>query len=443
MPAIPDINNVVAFRKDCRSVFVLCEQDGKLIAYATVSASRYELGSARPVRLPDWSINLISQDDFQIGGRNIGDIIWFNNQYQILVGLGGDTLPSISDAQLRLLKTKNREKQETIRLAREERELPQKQAKAALKAARIEETKQVELRRLARIEKEERDRQKRELQEQNSQRKELEKLLVKLQEQSQVSFYAKLKALSAPKCSAVWVEQQQARFNDKLTARAQRLYSDEQYVAKYPDLLKYGDAINLERRLQNALEHPSVQWTQLVEIELDQAIKHETRFLTSLRRDAQLLESWSVEQKQQAVDRCAAQYKRTEDTIDFKDACTELETIKYHIGQRANHSIIRERIACLRSRCQISQTIVPTSSPTSTATDGAGATAGAIVGSLMMGLFGGPAGLIVGAIAGGLIGNKADHSGSSPVKLGVSSEHQQWTTLLQGIDETISKLPQE
>lgn len=147
-----------------------------------------------------------------------------------------------------------------------------------------------------------------------------------------------------------------------------------------------------------------------------------------------------IQQKQQNVNNSATQYERTINAVNFDDAVIEIDTIERHIVEGASSLIISERAIHLRLRCEKSRADVPCPQTNSTiSSEGGGLVGGAFFGGIL-GLVGGPLGLIAGAVIDGFLGAVADSDTPSHK---ISPELEQWTKLIQDVDEVIKKLPKE
>ena len=446
MKIVPDIASVRQIRSDVINVFAVYGGH----TYAIVKATKYALGAARPIEVNGCSVRLLSEQVFQLDTTSTpGAIICLNNEYQILVSVDGSPAISVQDDQLEALQQKIKVRAEESQALRDERDKPRQEqektlrmlsikgvkSEATLQEERLALAEQFRLNRQRQVEEEKLRQEEERLRHQEEKRRE---------EQRE--------------------KQQRARnFVTEIARRQERLHQDALIIERYPELRRYAEQLKLEQEIQATFSLIGLEYTLLLEIELEQAIKHEMQSLSAFREEAELLEDLAKEQelqeaqrlqqeqiikqevaakqKQGAIDKQAAQYDRSTGPLAYEEAVTQLKAINRYIDAGASSRIIRVRATFLRTRCMNSRDAVPSISVQVPTSDGVGTKVGAIMGGIF-GIIGGPLGMAIGAAAGGFIGNIADHAGDSAATSQVSPERKLWTTLIGDIDELVSELPE-
>ena len=422
-------------------------------------------GGGRTVLVGEWQVQLISTDTVagsQMLYCNVGTVLSFG----LVVSMDGGPILTRAEQQLALAsKHRDSAKEQQVRLQRE-RVADIARAERMADTAREEQREQQAA---TRIRKEAVEaKQKREVAEQKALLVQQEAFRVR-----QEAFRVQQEALRMQENLLRQREEnkrQQEResqrrehhFVTELALREKRLNLDVSRLAKYPELIHHTKRLTVEQEIQATFTVPGLEYTPLLEIELNQAIEHEMKSLFAFREEANLIENLAKEQELQeaqrlrqqqiiqqekvakrraiAIDKRAAQFDRSTGPIAYEEAAAQIGSIKHHIEEGANSHITWERAAHLRSRCLASQSVVPSTSAQTPASEGTGTKVGAIMGGIF-GIIGGPFGMAVGAVVGGFIGNIADHAGDSATDSQATWEQRQWTALIRDIDELTSKLP--
>lgn len=125
----PALDEVDLVKSNVLSCFVACDVDGMCKAYAVVDASRYDMGTARPIEVGSWWVEFLSRDEvvFQ-GAKTPGDILFIRRTDYVLIAVAGGEVEGPSSKYVKILKQERiRRKEEQVAREREQAEAEKRQ----------------------------------------------------------------------------------------------------------------------------------------------------------------------------------------------------------------------------------------------------------------------------------------------------------------------------